>query len=88
MNAVADAKMATRSGAKITIIVIIVIIVIRTGIEIIMEIVFKLGAMLGFDMAIFKSVDGILTSLMDFMLFGSVILVLLPCHLNMTTGSF
>ena len=53
----------------------------------IMEMVFKRGAMLGYDIAVIKSVDVILPTIMDFMLPGSVILALSPCQLTMTIGS-
>ena len=43
----------------------------------IMEMVFNRGEMLGYTIAIVKSVDGILPTLLDLMLLGSVILFLL-----------
>ena len=49
--------------------------------------VFKRGAMLGYAIAVVKSVDGIIPTLMDFMLIGNVILALLPCHLTMAIKS-
>ena len=53
----------------------------------IMEMVFKRGAMLGCDIFVVKSVDGIPPIIMDFMLLGSVILELLPCLLTINIGS-
>ena len=50
--------------------------------------VFKRGEMIGCSIASVKIVDGILPTLLDFMLLGSVILVLLTCQMNMTIGSY
>ena len=50
--------------------------------------VFKIGAILGCDIAVVKSVDGILPTIMDFMLLGSMILSLLPFRLITTIGIF
>ena len=77
MDEVADTNVDATSGAMI----------IRTGIEIIMEMAFKRGAMLGCAISAVKSVDLILTTIMDFMMLGSVILALFPCHLTMNIGS-
>ena len=44
--------------------------------------------MLGCAIAVVNSVDIILPTLLDFMLLGSVILVLLTCQMNMTIGSY
>ena len=62
--------------------------IIRMGIEMIMGMVFKIGAMIGYSIAVIKSVDGILPTLLDFMLLVSVILALLSCLLAMTIGSY
>ena len=43
--------------------------------------------MLGCAIAVVNSVDIILPTLLDFMLLGSVILVLLTCQMTMTIGS-
>ena len=43
--------------------------------------------MLGCDIDVVKSVDGILPTPMDFILIVSMILARLPLHLTMTTGS-
>ena len=67
VDAVADTKVDARSVARIT----------RTVIEMIIEMVFKIGEMLGCDIAVIKSVDGILLTLLDFMVLGSLILELL-----------
>ena len=77
VDAVADAKVDARSGATI----------ISMGIEMIMVMVFKRGAILGCSIFVDKSVDGILPTIMDFMLLGIVILSLLSCHITMTIGS-
>ena len=79
MDALVDVKVTAISGARATI--------IRMGIEMIMEMVFKRGAMIRCDISVVKSVDEILPRPMDFMLLGSVILSLSPCHLTMTIGS-
>ena len=50
--------------------------------------VFKIGAILGCDIAVVKSVDGILPTIMDFMLLGIMILSILPCQLTTTIGIF
>ena len=71
LHMAADAKITTRSGTTIT-------TIIRMVIEMIMEMVFKGGAKLGYDIAVIKSVDGILPILLYLMLFRSVILALLP----------
>ena len=71
MDAVADAKVTARSGATI-------IIIIMMGIEKMMGMVFKRREMLGCDIAVIKSVYGILPILLYFMLLGSVILALFP----------
>ena len=77
LDKVSYAKVATRNGEMI----------IQMGIEMIMEMVFKRGAMIRCDISVVKSVDEILPIPMDFMLLGSVILSLSPCHLTMTIGS-
>ena len=71
VDAVADVNVDARGGAMI----------IRMGIEMIMGMVFKRGAMIGYAIAVVKSVDGILPTLLDFMLLGSVILALLSCQM-------
>ena len=76
VDAVADSNVAARIGAMI----------IRTGIEMIMEMVFKRGATIRFAITVVKSLDRILPTLLDFMLIGSMILALLPCHMTMTIG--
>ena len=53
------------------------------GIEMIMEMVFKRGEMIGCDIAIVRSVNGMSPIILDFMPLGSVILELLPCLLTM-----
>ena len=60
--------------------------IIGTGIEMIMEMVSKSGAIIGCDISIVNSVDGISPILLDFMPLGSVILVLLPCLMIMIIG--
>ena len=57
------------------------------GVEIVMEIVLKRGLMLGCDVAVVKSVNRTLPTLLDLMLLGSVILALFPCQMAMTIGS-
>ena len=49
-----------------------------------MEMVFKRGEMIVYDIAVIKSVDGILPTPLDFMQLGSVIMALLPCHITTT----
>ena len=79
VDVVADTKVTKRSGGRA--------IIIRMGIEIIMEIVFKIGETLGCAISVVKSVGGILTTPLDFMLLGSVILVFSTFRLTMTNGS-
>ena len=43
--------------------------------------------MIGCAIAVINSLDGIIPTLLDFMLVGSVILSLFPCQLTMITGS-
>ena len=50
--------------------------------------VFKRGAMIVCDIAVAKSVDGIIPTTLDFMLLGSVILALSTFQLTMTIGNF
>ena len=50
--------------------------------------VFKIGAMIGCTISIVKSVDGIIPTLLDFILLGSAILALLPCQMTTTIGSW
>ena len=78
MDVVTDAKATARSGERA--------MLIWMGIEMITKMVFKRGEKLGCDIAVVKSVDRILPTPMDFMLIGSVILYLSPCHLTTTTG--
>ena len=54
--------------------------------EIIMGTVFKRGAMLGCAIAVVNILDGIIPTPLDFMLLGSVILKLLPCHMTVPIG--
>ena len=68
VDAVAYAKVTTRSGSTIR----------GMGIEMMMEMVFKRGAILGCAIAAIRSVDEIPPILLDFMPLGSVILELLP----------
>ena len=78
VDAVADSKVNARSGATIR----------RMRVEIIMEMFFKRGSMLGCDIYIVKSVDVIPPILLDFMPLGRAILALLSCLLNMIIGIF
>ena len=75
--AVADTKVTARSGK----------IIISMEIEMIMEIVFKRGSMIGCDIFVFNILDVILTTLTYFMLLGSVILAFFPFQMTMTIGS-
>ena len=77
MGAVSDTKVVTRSEATIIIMVI----------EVIIEMKFKKGEMLGCAIYIVNSVDAILPKFLDFMLIVSVILAHLPCRMNITIGS-
>ena len=77
VDAVADAKVTARSGATIR----------RMGIEMIMETVFKIRAMLGYAITVVRIVDVMTPILLDFMLLGSVILSLLPCLMNIIIGN-
>ena len=79
MNAEADAKVTARSGTRS--------MIIRMGVYIIMEMVFKRKEMLGCAISGVKSVGGILPIHLDLMLLGSVILALLPFHITMNIGS-
>ena len=74
VDAVADTKVAAKNGAMI----------IKTRIEMIMKMLFKRVDILGCAIVVVKSVEGILPTLMNFMLLGSEILELLTCHLTMT----
>ena len=56
------------------------------GIEMIMEMVFKRGAIIGCDIAVVRSVDVMKPILLDFIPLGSVILALLPYLLTMIIG--
>ena len=78
LDKVSYAKVATRNGEMI----------IQMGIEMIMEMVFKRGAMIGCAISVVRSVDGMRTILLYFMPLGSVILALLPCLLTMIIGNF
>ena len=53
----------------------------------IMEIVFKIGAMIVCDISVVRSVDGITPILLDFMPLGTVILAILPFLLTMIIGN-
>ena len=64
VDAAANAKVTSRSGAKIR----------GMGIETIMGILFKRGAILVCDIAVVKSVDRMLPMLLYFMPIGSIIL--------------
>ena len=79
VDAVVDAKGTTRSIARS--------IIIRMEIDIIKEIVFKRGSIIECSISVVKSVDEILPTPLDFMLLGSVILAIFPCHLTMTSES-
>ena len=50
----------------------------------IMEMVFKRGAIIGCAIAVIKSVNGILRTLLDFMLLGSVVLALFISQMPIT----
>ena len=78
MDAVADTKVTARSGAGE--------MIIRTGIEMIMETVFKRGEILGCAISVVKSAYGILPTPLDLMLLRSVILALSPFKLTTTIG--
>ena len=77
VDAVADAKVVEISGPMI----------IMMGIKMIMEVVFKRGEMIGCYIAAVKIVDGILPTILELMLLGSMILILLSCHMTMTIVS-
>ena len=66
VDVVAYTKVISRSESRA--------IIISMEIEMIMEMVFKIGVTLECAISVVKSVDGILTTLLDFMLIGSVIL--------------
>ena len=72
-----DAKVTAESGATIR----------RVGIEIIMEMVLKIGAILGCAISVVSSVDGMTPILLDFMPLESLILSLLLCLLTMIIGN-
>ena len=76
VDAVADAKVTARSGETIR----------SMGIEMIMEMVFKIWAMIGCAIFVVKGVDGMPPILLDFMPLGSVILAPLPCLMTMIIG--
>ena len=78
VDTVAKYKVTKRSGATIS----------GMGIEMIMEIVFKRGSIIGFAIAAVSSVDGMTAIILDFMPLGSVILALLPCLMTMIIGNF
>ena len=80
VDTVADAKVTEITGSRS--------MIIRMGIEMIIEMVFKRGEMLGCDIAVVKSLDEILPTPLYFILLGSVILALSPFQLTMTTGIF
>ena len=71
VDVVEDAKVTTKSGETIRGIVI----------EIIMDMVFKIVAMLGCSIVVVRSVDGMTPILLYFMPFSSMILALFPCLL-------
>ena len=77
VDSVADAKANSGSGATI----------IGMGIGMIMEMVFKIGAMLACDISVIRSVDGIPPMILDYMPLGSVILALLPCLMTVIIGN-
>ena len=60
---------------------------IKMGIEMIMEMVFTRGDIIGCSIVVVDSVDIILPTPLDLMLLVSVILELFPCRVTMTTGS-
>ena len=76
VDAVADAKVTARSGETIR----------SMGIEMIMEMVFKRGEMIGCDISFVRSVDGMPPIIMYLMPLGSVILEILTCLLTMVIG--
>ena len=80
VDAVVDAKVTTRSGSRTNI--------IKIGIEMNMEMVFKRGSVRVCTIAFVNGVDGILPTPLDFMLLKNVILGILACHTTMTTGRF
>ena len=77
VDAVADAKVTTRSGATIK----------RMGIEMITKIVFKRGSILGCAITVVRSVDEMTPILLDFMLIGGVILEPFTCLLTIIIGN-
>ena len=79
VDAVVDTKAISRSESRA--------MIISMGIEMIMVMFFKRVATLECTISVVKSVDGILPTLLDFILLGSVILELLSCHLTMTIVS-
>ena len=50
--------------------------------------VFKRGAMLGYDISVVRSVDGMTPVLLDLMPLGSVILALFPFLMTMIIGNY
>ena len=80
VDTVADAKVTEITGSRS--------MIIGMGMEMIIEMVFKRGKMLGCDIAVVKSLDEILPTPLYFILLGSVILALSPFQLTMTTGIF
>ena len=77
VDVVAESKVTSRSGATI----------IGMGVEMIMEMVFKRGEMIGCAISIVNSVYGMPPILLDFMPLGSVILEKFPCLLTMIIGN-
>ena len=77
VDTVENAKATTISGATIR----------GTGIEMIMEMVFKRGSMFGCAIYVVMSVDGMTPILLDFMPLESLILSLLICLLTMIIGN-
>ena len=77
VDAVTYSKVTARIGAMIR----------RMKTDIIMEMVFKKGAMIVYDISVVRSVDVMTPILLDLMPLGSVILALFPCLLNMMIGN-
>ena len=76
VDVVVDAKVVAIIGA----------IIIRIGTEMIIEMVLKRESMLGCAISIVESLDGIIPTILDLILLGSVILELMPFQPTMTIG--
>ena len=77
VDAMVDAKVNTRSGETIR----------GIRIEMFMEMVFKIGAILVCNISFVRTVDGMPPILLDFIPLGSVILSIFPCLLTMIIGN-